>query len=1088
MMSVIRTCQPRQDILSGTFNPEIFTASLSQVMETYRGKTGVIHNLYTDADQFFRDATYPTEGLRLVLADAFGRLSGDHSLPSVHRLETAFGGGKTHTLIALIHLGFKGKTLGALTEGIIAGSILPDPGEVAVVGIAGDEIPVHKPRGAELVPYTLWGEIAWQIGGETLYRELEAEVASHAAPGKNFLERVFAGRKVLLLLDELAQYAARLEAARPDGADQLAAFLMSLHGHARTHGGISIVLSLASQSDAFARQTQSLKESISFVVGKEVSEAEAAGIVQKAQRSVQSVVSRDAITVIPVQAAEISRILAQRLLVSVDQEGARATVAAYQEMYAKNASVLPDRVAGDDYAATMLAHFPFHPTLLTFLNNKLAAVENFQGTRGVLRVLALALRSIWEKKMEAPMIHTCHLDLREAKSVAEIISRTGSADLLAVLNTDVGGVDTELLTAGRSNAELLDRANPHPHGFPLYEYTWKTVFLHSLVGRAEGMGSNLFGILKKDTLLETALPGMSPPQIETALDAVKNEAFYLRQKEGRFFASLDPTITLILSRIRRSLDSLVVRGLVQASARKVVSQDTGTFQVVHDVSDPEHVPDKQTRPQLAILDPYGDVIDPDAFVTTAGLNKARIHQNLVFLLVPEIIRCRNDVWNEERTMKARETINRLEDLARDVLAHRILNDKPENHGITRKMLEEDEFKRKLAERENALVTTMTHAYDSLWFPASSGQVIRKEIKTGGGEGGASVIEEIRQVLKKEGELISTDLAVTQEGVISLGKLFFDLSATPEIKTIGEQFLINRRWPILEQSEVLEQIVRSGVRRGTWCLFRFDNPEALKPEHLYGRDSKEAPFELDLTQAGWSLVTYQGACQRGWIGAPQIRVIPQKVKQWIAAVVAEAEHQALSIEQTAQKVVERHGDIPDDGIMEAVRELIIDQRLLAYQGRAEQQEKPQILVRAIEAMIHPFSMLDIAITPAEASKRGWISPTPEVKEREPRGIILHGSAGARKIAPLLGRLGNLYIKGAASKIDILDISDLEVADGCKLRIALENASPQAMKSLAEFFEVLQTVAKPGDRTEADLEIREPVEDCLLVNELNKQEDV
>src|SRR5262245_13347706 len=77
MLPIQHSCQPRQDILQGSFNPEIFTASLSQVVDHYRGKPAVTHALYTNAKQFFRDATYATEGLRMVLTDVFSRLAGE---------------------------------------------------------------------------------------------------------------------------------------------------------------------------------------------------------------------------------------------------------------------------------------------------------------------------------------------------------------------------------------------------------------------------------------------------------------------------------------------------------------------------------------------------------------------------------------------------------------------------------------------------------------------------------------------------------------------------------------------------------------------------------------------------------------------------------------------------------------------------------------------------------------------------------------------------------------------------------------------------------------------------------------------------
>ena len=76
MRSILETCRPRADILGGTFNPEIFTASLSQVLDFYRGKKTVIHNLYTDAQQFFTQATYPTDGLVKTVDEGVGRRPG----------------------------------------------------------------------------------------------------------------------------------------------------------------------------------------------------------------------------------------------------------------------------------------------------------------------------------------------------------------------------------------------------------------------------------------------------------------------------------------------------------------------------------------------------------------------------------------------------------------------------------------------------------------------------------------------------------------------------------------------------------------------------------------------------------------------------------------------------------------------------------------------------------------------------------------------------------------------------------------------------------------------------------------------------
>ncbi len=315
MSSILNFCKPRPEILAGTFNPEVFTASLSPIIEYYRGNQSIMDNIYTDATLFFKEATYPTQGLCSVLSEVFGRLAGDMTVPAIHRLETAFGGGKTHALIATTHIAYKGTELQEVTENILDKKLLPTPGSIVVVGVGGEEIEVHKPKGEALIPYTLWGEIAYQVGGEALYREVEEDASSYAAPGKTYFEKVFTGRKVIIMLDELAQYAARLEAARHDGANQLAAFLMALHSYARNHAGVALLLTLASATDAFSKQTQRLAELISQVRGDEVDEDDALSIGEKAIKGVASVVARDAVQITPVQAGEISSVLAKRLFI-----------------------------------------------------------------------------------------------------------------------------------------------------------------------------------------------------------------------------------------------------------------------------------------------------------------------------------------------------------------------------------------------------------------------------------------------------------------------------------------------------------------------------------------------------------------------------------------------------------------------------------------------------------------------------------------------------------------------------------------------------------------------------------------------------
>jgi len=94
MTSILKTCTPRHDLVSGSFNPEIFMASLRQVVGNYRGDIKVT-SVYSNAESFFKEATPTTLGMKQVANHVMRRLSGDKMVPFLTRLETDFGGGKT---------------------------------------------------------------------------------------------------------------------------------------------------------------------------------------------------------------------------------------------------------------------------------------------------------------------------------------------------------------------------------------------------------------------------------------------------------------------------------------------------------------------------------------------------------------------------------------------------------------------------------------------------------------------------------------------------------------------------------------------------------------------------------------------------------------------------------------------------------------------------------------------------------------------------------------------------------------------------------------------------------------------------------
>jgi hypothetical protein len=798
---------------------------------------------------------------------------------------------------------------------------------------------------------------------------------------------------------------------------------------------------------------------------------------QQALRSVTSVVARDATAVVPVQPAEISRVLAKRLFTNIDTAVAQETAGEYESLYRKNASLLPDEATRAEYKERLISHYPFHPTLIDFLNNKLATSEDFQGTRGVLRVLSLAVRNMWSEKTKIPMIHTCHLDLKNARTVNEIVSRTGSGDLLPVLNADIGGPDPESIEGGRSNAELADQQNPHPENWPMYQYTWKTVFFHSLVGRDQGLESNLFGLSEQDALFQVAFPGLTPPQVAEALKEIDNSAYYLRYNQGRYYASLDPSINIALARIRRNLKGSQVNQLLDASARKIVSADMKTFHVVHDVTAPEHIPDKKGKPVLALVALDAKDLRVNECATTVGPNRPRLEQNLVFLLIPNTVTIKTDIPNQvglfsEDSSPAQESLNRLKDIARTVLAMRKLKQNPQKHGIRPHKLDDDNFRERSNERENALLTIVTQSYTHLWYPSADGQIVQKEIRTAGGEGGMPVLEQIRKTLIEDGELI-TDQHNTQSVLMNLRKLFFKRADVVALSKLHENFCRLRSWPILETPALLDQLIRGGVSRGIWCLFLMGSDEHTKPVEFYSQNTEEVPFNIDLSK-DYALVTPEGAHQRGWSKkeGPDLT----RVKDCVREVISE--FQAATVSEIQEKAVEKIGEVPAKALNDTISQLVQEKRCMTFKGTKEQQEKPDLQFGAKAAFYIPASD-DVIIIPRKAAEMGWVT-------EKDKSFRLEGKAGAKILIPLLKQIGSLYQRGAKTPIDELDLTELELPKGGTLRISLANVPTESVKDLGEFFEVVAGLVTSGDQTEAYLTITDPDDTCPFIQALHKKQ--
>lgn len=191
--------EPHEDVRKGTFVQAEFAADITRV------HTGTATAEYQNPTLFF-DRTFITEGMSLLLDSVIKRLAGKGGDPVI-QLQTAFGGGKTHTMLAVYHLA-SGKVPASEMPGIPniidkAGiSELPRARIAVLDGIKAS--PNQPVQHGSIQVHTLWGDLAWQLGGEEGYALVASADQSGTSPGKDVLQQLLEKcAPCVILIDEL---------------------------------------------------------------------------------------------------------------------------------------------------------------------------------------------------------------------------------------------------------------------------------------------------------------------------------------------------------------------------------------------------------------------------------------------------------------------------------------------------------------------------------------------------------------------------------------------------------------------------------------------------------------------------------------------------------------------------------------------------------------------------------------------------------------------------------------------------------------------------------------------------------------------
>ena len=420
-MGVLKSSEPRKEVLKGDLDDAIFAADFGNLI------AGKSPKVYGDPATFFQN-THPARELCKVVQAVFARLANTREGGATIRLSTGFGGGKTHTLMALWHLA------NHIEDASMGTDLLPAAGRPKAVTIAAVDagkagVPEFISHG-KVKAHSLWGEVFYQLGGEAALKALGKADAPEASPNEGQVEKAFPKGPVLILLDELVIYMAKLS---DRGQGNILGFLNSLSSVvSRRPQTVLIVTDPAGQA-AYATQSASL--------AKELAKQQAAA------QSLNDIFDRKVSDFDPI-GKESAQVITRRLFEHIDSTAAQAASATYHNLYERvlqdAPGALPPDVAGAKYAEEIVRCYPFHPRLLVAATDRLGALGDFQKSRGVLRLFARIVRDVWEAKTDVELIAAGDINWSSQRIQADLLDRLHKQEFKAAISADLEKHASEL--------------------------------------------------------------------------------------------------------------------------------------------------------------------------------------------------------------------------------------------------------------------------------------------------------------------------------------------------------------------------------------------------------------------------------------------------------------------------------------------------------------------------------------------------------------------------------------------------------------------------------------------------------------------
>jgi predicted AAA+ superfamily ATPase len=771
---------PHKDVGSGRYQQAEFAADLWQV------HLGEGTDEYRKPVEFFR-RTYLTESLKRLLVTAVQRISGQGGDPVV-QLQTNFGGGKTHSMLALYHL-FSGTAASELVgiDAVLQEANISKLPVLKPVVLVGNRIspsnPVRKPDGTTV--RTLWGELAWQLGGKKAFERVRADDENATSPGDALRELFNEYSPSLVLIDEWVAYARQLhdQSDLPAGSFETQfTFAQVLTESAKLAKNCLLVISLPASDTAGSPHTQAEDVEVGGQRGREALER------------LRNVVGRVESSWRPASAEEGFEIVRRRLfepLADQAQFRDRDVVArAFSELYRTQHQEFPPECRDADYERRIKAAYPIHPEIFDRLYTDWSTLVKFQRTRGVLRLMAAVIHSLWEKGDRNPLILPANISIDDSRVQFEL-TRYLSDNWVPVLEKDVDG--------GNSLPLRLDGEVPNLGKFAACRRVARTIYL----GSAPTATAAHRGVEDRRVKLGCVMPGEPPPVFGDALRRLAAAATYLYQDGPRYWYSTQPTVTKLAEDraelLKRDPDKVVqeLDKRLRADLRK-----TGDFNRVHPMpGSSADIPDDLDARLVVLCIPDTYSKDADNAAETAAKaifetrgNAPRLYQNTIVFLAADKTRLQD-----------------LDEAARKFLAWESILDEKDKLDLSPHQVRQAETQKTAA--DGAVIARLPETYQWLLVPTQVSPQAPVAWQTTRLSGSNALAERASKRLRND-EMLVLNFAAS--------RLRMEMDRVPlwrgnhvAIRQLVEDFGRYLYLPRLQTTDVLLNAFRSGLALLTW---------------------------------------------------------------------------------------------------------------------------------------------------------------------------------------------------------------------------------------------------------------------------------